>query len=258
MSKPIAIINDDYESYLHISYSFTNTCNYDCNYCWPVSKSGTNRFPDYDLLIKNMDHLLGIYRNHFNKKTIRMNILGGEPTLWPKLGNFVQWCHSEYNCRVTMSSNGSRTLRWWKEYCRYFDDIQISVHHEYANLSHIKEVLDEIYSQGDIMTAAQILMDPKAWDKCNNILEELSNHPVPWLVKSRVVLDLEDKNIREDYSEEQLEFLSDKVKRLPPTEYIERMRKLGKIQNSEKANATIKFNVCPEQEQQKQLVIPCE
>lgn len=240
--KAIQIVNSDYDEYLHVSYSFTNTCNYDCNYCWPVSKAGTHRFPDYDLLIKNMDHMLGIYRNHFNKKTIRMNLLGGEPTLWPRLGEFVEWCHTKYNCRVTMSSNGSRTLRWWKEYCHYFDDIQISVHHEYADLNHIKNVLDEIYSRGDIMTAAQVLIDPLHWDKCVGIVEDLSNHPVPWLVKSRVVMDLEDKNIRSEYNEEQLEFLTDKVKRIPPEEYIQRMRDLGKIQNSERANAIIKFD----------------
>lgn len=246
--KPIAIINNDYDSYLHVSYAFTNTCNYDCNYCWPVSKEGTNRFPDYDILVKNMNHLLSVYRNNFNKQTIRMNILGGEPTLWPKLGDFVKWCHDQYGCRVTMSSNGSRTLRWWKEYCEYFDDIQISVHHEYADLKHIKEVLDEIYSRGDIMTAAQVLLDPKAWDKCVGILDDLASHPIPWLVKSRTVMDLEDKNIREEYSEEQLNFLRDKVKRKPPEDYIQKMRDLGKIQNSEQANAIIKFDDGTEQQ----------
>ena len=240
--KPIEIVNNDYSEYLHISYAFTDTCNYDCNYCFPPSKAGQHRFPNYDLLIKNLDHLLNVYRTHFNKKTIRMNVLGGEPTLWPRLGEFVQWCHDNYQCRVTMSSNGSRTLRWWNEYASYFDDIQISVHHEYADLKHIKEVLDLIYANGNIMTAAQVLMDPLAWDKCNIILEDLVSHPVPWLVKSRLVMDIEDKNIREEYSEMQLGFLEDKVKRLPPQEYIDRMKQLGKIQNSDHANAVIKFD----------------
>lgn len=239
--KPIAIINNDYDDYLHVSYSFTDTCNYDCNYCFPNSKAGKYRFPDYDLLIKNMDHLLGTYRTHFNKKTIRMNILGGEPTLWPRLGDFVKWCHDNYQCRVTMSSNGSRTIRWWKEFSHYFDDIQISVHHEYADLDHIKEVLDLIYANGNVMTAAQVLMDPNAWEKCNNILEDLAAHPVPWLVKARLVMAIEDKVIREEYSEDQLSFLEDKVKRLPPKDYLDRMRETGKIQNSEKANAVLVF-----------------
>ena len=240
--KPIQIINSDYNDFLHVSYAFTNLCNYDCNYCYPSSKAGTNRFPDYDLLIKNMDHLLNIYKTHFNKKNIRMNLLGGEPTLWPKLGEFVEWCHTKYSCRVTMSSNGSRSLRWWKEYSKYFDDIQISVHHEYADLKHIKEVLDFIYSQGDIMTAAQVLIDPIHWDKCISILDNLGSNPIPWLVKSRVVMDLEEKNIREEYSENQLDFLKDKVKRLPPQEYIDRMKQTGKIQNADRANAVIKFD----------------
>jgi molybdenum cofactor biosynthesis enzyme MoaA len=242
MIKPIAIVNSDYNEYLHVSYTFTNVCNYDCNYCFPNSKAGTHRFPDYDLLIKNMDHLLGIYRNNFNKKNIRMHVVGGEPTLWPRLGEFVQWCHDKYQCRVTMSSNGSRTLRWWKEYARYFDDIQISVHHEFSKLDHLKQVLDSIYAEGNIMTAAQVMMDPLEWEKCMQILDDFANHPVPWLVKARLVMDLEGKVIRPEYTEEQLEFLQDKVKRLPPLDYLTRMKTTGKIQNSDHANAMIKFD----------------
>ena len=238
--KPIAIINNDYDEYLHVSYAFTNVCNYDCNYCYPESKSGTHRFPDYDLLIKNMDHLLGIYRNKFNKKLIRMNILGGEPTLWPRLGEFVQWCHDKYQCRVTMSSNGSRTLRWWNEYAEYFDDIQISVHHEFSDIEHVKQVLDLIYSKGTVMTAAQVLLDPLAWDKCQEILTDLVDHPTPWLVKARIVMDLDDKNIRPEYTPEQLEFFEDKVKKMPPEDYVKRMKETNKI-DSERSDALLVF-----------------
>jgi len=239
--KPIAIINSDYDDYLHVTFAFTNVCNYDCHYCTPLSKSGSYRFPDYDLVIKNMDHMLNIYRTHFNKKVIRMHVVGGEPTLWPKLGDFVKWSHDNYQCRVTMSTNGSRTLRWWDEYAHYFDDIQISVHHEFTDIDHIKKVLDLIYSKQDIMVAAQVLMDPLHWDKCLGILNDLVDYPTPWLVKSRVVLDLDEKNIRPEYTEEQLEFLKEKVKKIPPSDYVARMKSTGKIQNSEKANAVLVF-----------------
>lgn len=240
--RPIAIINNDYDEFLHISYALTSTCNYDCNYCVESSKDGKFRFPDYDLLIKNMDHLLGTYRTHHNKKLIRMNILGGEPTLWPRLGEFVQWCHDKYQCRVTMSSNGSRTLRWWREYAKYFDDIQISVHQEFADVEHIKQVIDIIYAEGTVMTAAQVMMDPNAWDKCLGILDSLISHPTPWLVKTKVVMDLPNKHIRPEYTKEQLDTFEDKVKRMPPREYVDRMREMGKIQNSEKANAVTIFS----------------
>lgn len=239
--KPIRIINTDFDDYLNVSYAFTNTCNYNCNYCYPPSKEGTHRFPDYDILVKNLDHMLDIYKTHFNKKNIRINLLGGEPTLWPKLGEFAQHCHTRHNCRVTMNTNGSRTLRWWKEYAQYFDDIQISVHHEFVDVSHVINVLDEIYSTGNVMTAAQVLMDPLHWNKCMSIMNQLLKHDTPWLVKARVVMDIDDKNIRPEYTKEQLKFFENKVKKYPPIEYIQRMKQLNKIEQEE-SSAILVFN----------------
>lgn len=237
MKKPIAIINNGSNDRLEILYTITTTCNYDCHYCMPTSKDGKFRFPDYDLLIKNLDHLIKVYKK--TKKHIRINLAGGETTLWPKLGEFAQWCKDTHGASVVMASNGSRTLRWWKEYAKYFDDIQISVHREFCDLEHIKQVLDIIYDEGTVMTAAQVLMDPTAWDDCLNIINDLVSHPTPWLVKARVVMDLEDKHVRPEYTTEQLEYLKDKNKKMPPADYIDKMKAAGKIFNIKKEDIRI-------------------
>ena len=152
--KPIAILNPDDEKFLSIQYAFTNVCNYECNYCWPESHAGTSRWPDYDLVTKNFDHLINVYKQHFGKEIVRFHILGGEPTLWPKLGDFAKFIKDKHDCRITMASNGSRTLRWWDEYAQYFNDIQISAHHEFCDVEHIKKVMDTIYNKGNIMVSA--------------------------------------------------------------------------------------------------------
>ena len=73
MRKPIEIINHDYGDYLHLEYSLTNVCNYKCWYCGPELNSGTIRFPEnFDLLVKNLDHVLSVYKEHHNKKRIRI------------------------------------------------------------------------------------------------------------------------------------------------------------------------------------------
>ena len=238
--KPIAIIKHNSNDILDILYTITTTCNYDCHYCAPNSKDGKHRFPEYDTLIANMDHLLSIYKKH--KRKIRINLAGGEPTLWPKLGEFVQWCKTKHDCSVVMSSNGSRTLRWWKEYAKYFDDIQISVHREFCDVDHIKQVLDVIYEQGDVMAAAQVLMDPTAWEESMNLINELISYPTPWLVKARVVMDIDDKHIRPEYTEEQLKYFENKVKKMPTTEYVQRMKQLQKIHNPLKEETKILFD----------------
>ena len=244
MRKPIEIINADYDEFLSVQYAFTNVCNYKCNYCWPESHSGSSRWPDFDIVCKNFDHLLTIYRTHFNKKVIRFHLLGGEPTLWPKLGDFAKFIYEKHGCRMTMSTNGSRTLRWWKEYAEYFNDIQLSVHHEFCDLDHVKEVLDCIYEKGTVMTAATVLMDPTAWEKCESIVDELVAYPAEWLVKTKVLVEPTGDDtsvINKLYTAEHLEYLRNKIKRLPPEEYIVKMQELGNIE-PKKTSAIIKYD----------------
>jgi len=241
--KPIEIVNPDYDEYLSIQYSLTNVCNYGCNYCWPDCHSGTSRWPDYDIICKNFDHLLSVYKNHFNKKKIRFHLIGGEPTLWPRLGDFSKFIYEKHGCRMTMSTNGSRTVRWFDEYAEYFNDIQVSVHHEFCDVQHIKEVLDCIYSKGTVMTAASVLMDPLSWDKCLSIINELVNHPVDWMVKQKLVVEptgTDMSKLNKNYTREQLEYLKDKIKKLPPAEYISKMKELDNIEQN-KTSAIVKF-----------------
>ena len=236
--KPIAIVNSDYTDYLSIQYEFTNVCNYKCNYCWPESHSGTTRWPDYDIICKNFNHLITVYKNYYGKKNIRLHLIGGEPTLWPKLGDFAKFIYEKHGCRITMSTNGSRTLRWWNEYAEYFNDIQLSVHHEFCDIEHVKTVLDAIYTKGTIMTAASVLMDPKAWDKCVGIVEELNSHPIPWMVKTMTIVEswgVESSAICKDYTLEHIEYLRNKIKRLSPNDYIAKMKELGNIEQDKTA-----------------------
>lgn len=238
--KPVAIVNPDFDEYLSIRYEFTNVCNYRCNYCWPDSHAGTTSWPDFDVICKNFDHLITIYKTHFNKKLFSIELTGGEPTLWPKLGEFVKFLKERHGVRVSVNTNGSRTLRWWTEYSQYFNDIAISVHHEFCDIEHIKELLDLVYTNDTTISGASVLMDPNAWDKCTQLVDTLVAHPTPWLVKTTTLLTAsgEDTGIIKNYTDEQLLYLKDKVKKLPPKEYLDKMKSLNNI-HEDKTQAVI-------------------
>jgi organic radical activating enzyme len=238
--KPIAIINHDYDDFLYITFFIGTVCNYSCNYCWPTCHDGIHKFPDYDVAVENLKHLLSVYKDQYKKTNVRLHITGGEPTLWPKIGEFAKLFHIEYNCRITLGSNGSRTLRWWKEYAEYFDDIQISVHHEFCDTNHLIEVFDTIYEKGNIMVAAQVLMDPSHWNDSVEIVNILKEHPTPWLIKVKPIRSLD--GIIREYTDEQLTYLEDKIKKRPPKEYVDHMFALGKIDEDDNSRATIKYD----------------
>jgi organic radical activating enzyme len=197
---------------------------------------------DLDVLCKNLEHLISVYKINYNKTNVRLTINGGEPTLWPELGEFVKRIHLSTGCRITLNTNGSRTIRWWEEYASYFDDIQISVHREQVDVNHVKELLDLIYNKTDAFCGAQVLMDPLAWDDSMNILNQLIDHTTPWLVKTVLITDPSSGAVMPNYREEHLNFMRDAVKKRPPTDYIEYMKSNGKIDETDKKEATVIFS----------------
>jgi organic radical activating enzyme len=206
---------------LYLQYQFTNVCNYKCWYCWPDSHSATHRWPDLDLIKKNLGHLVKHYQSN-GKKKIVINLTGGEPTLWPELGEFVKYFYNEYDCKFSLITNGSRSLEWWERNSKYFDRITISVHHQSCNLYHIIQVADLIYKQG-VIAEAQVLMDPHAWDKCVDLVSGLKNSKHKWMIAVKEII-IDDKQI---YNQEQKSFLSKSVKRSPNFFYHLLNNKLG-------------------------------
>ena len=241
--KPIAIVNFNHNDYLYITWSLTSTCNYECNYCWPNAHDGKHRFPiNLDLICKNIEHLISTYKIYFNKTNVRLSLAGGEPTLWPELGEFVKRIHESTGCRVTLNTNGSRTIRWWKEYAKYFDDIQISVHREQCDVAHVIELLDLIYKETDAFCAGRVLMDPLAWDVSMGMLNQLVNHPTPWLVKTVLLTDPLTGEVMTNYQNEHFDFMRDTVKKRPSDEYVMRMKNAGKIDETDKKEAKVIFS----------------
>lgn len=210
--KLVEIKSNWKDSELRIEFMLGNTCNYKCWYCFPDSNTGTHRWQDYDLIVKNFVHLIREYKA-LGKKKIYVQIIGGEPTIWPKLGDFAKVLHEE-GCIVSMSTNGSRTIRWWKENAKYFNKIILSCHHQEMDVEHSIQVADIIYESNCIVDAS-VLMDPREWDKCTAIVEQLKTSKHRWsIIASEVLHDTI------NYTQEQLEYILGHIKRRPNLWYF--------------------------------------
>ena len=215
---------------LRIELFLSNQCNYSCWYCFPGFNEGTHLWPKLDKVIPNLSHLLDYYKKHKNKKRFILHIIGGEPTLWKDLGKFVQYFKENYNVIISMSSNGSRTLRWWEKYGEYFDHVILSTHHERADVPHIRNVADILYKK-KVWVNATVLMDQFAWDKCLDNIEQLRKSKFRWPITA-IAVDHQKIN----YTPEQKQFFKFSLKRIPwPWYYIQCKRLPHKI-------STIYFN----------------
>jgi hypothetical protein len=230
--KPIQIINNDTVNRLHIGFIVGTTCNYKCHYCFDSCNDGLYRFPtDLNLLKRNLSHIINLYRDNFNKSHIRIHITGGEPTLWPELGKFTEYFNKELDCKISLSTNGTRTIRFWNTYASYFDDIGISIHNERCDPDHIIKVMDHIYNNSpDVLVNGTVLMDPINWDRCMSIVDRLVAHQTPWLLKVRPVL-FNGKMLF--FNEKQVSIMSEKIKKCPPMDRVNRYKELETIQLNE-------------------------
>lgn len=219
----IAIENSDYDEKLSIDIYLGNVCNYSCHYCHPGLNEGDKRFPqDYDLFVKNIDHMLDVYKTNFNKKDIKIELSGGEPTLWPRIADLAKHLKQQHNKVVStkLITNGSRTLRWWKENANFFDEIHISLHPE-GTSEHIIQVADHIYNNTDNHVSVNVVLDPTDWEASKAKLDKVIEHPTPWLTKSWLLV--LGAYVRQDYTEQQLKEFEDRVKKIPPRNYIDKM-----------------------------------
>jgi organic radical activating enzyme len=186
---------------LRIEIMLGNTCNYKCWYCFPGSNEGTHRWPEYDLFVKNLEYLLNYYIKNLDKQTFELHIIGGEPTMWPEFGRFIEHFKNNFNCIFSMSSNGSRTLRWWEQYGKYMDKVILSCHHESVDIDHFIKVADCLYDQRVIITGL-VLMDPNYWDKCMDLVTRLRKSRRRWGID---IQEIYHNTI--NYTEEQKEIL---------------------------------------------------
>lgn len=203
------VINSRTPETLYIQYMIGNLCNYKCTYCFPGSNEGDYPWPDVDLVIKNLDHLISTYKQQ-GKTKFEFYILGGEPTIWKDLPVLCKHLKENYNTVIRISTNGSRSINWWARNIEYFDSIEISVHHEFCKVDHIKAVGDLIYAR-NTNVVGNVLMDPSNFTRCQAIIEELKTSNSAWPVISKVV-HIDGQVL---YNDSEKEYFIDPIKRWP-------------------------------------------
>lgn len=225
MSHPIKIITTQKHNLLDVRWNPNNVCNFKCRYCYPNCNTGEYGSPkDLNLVTNNFNFLLNEYREKLGKTRSHLKIAGGEPTLWKDLDLFIEKIKEQNDVYVSLITNGSRTIRWWKENGHMVDNVHLSHHVAQANLDHTIAVADIMYDLGKKITV-KVLMDLTCWDKCVQAVEYLKkNSRNRFMITVAEVIDTDISSlatVREikvndlKYSIEQKKYLSKGLRRIP-------------------------------------------
>ena len=147
--------------------------------------------------------------NHYDNKKLYFEFTGGEVTMWkhfPRLAEFLK----SNGADVGLISNGSRTLRWWREHKKLFDNVSISYHPEQADLEHLVEVFTEI--RRDLKTHCNVMMHPKKefFDKGIKLAKKIVRLSDITLALQPLIIDFQTDLY--EYTDEQMEIIDNQVK----------------------------------------------
>jgi MoaA/NifB/PqqE/SkfB family radical SAM enzyme len=144
-------------SYFMVDWMLHDKCTYDCSYCPPANKSGTDSWLNLETLDEFCQDLeKHVYSIDPNFK-IKVLFTGGEPTVWKDFGELVTRL-SARGWLLMLNSNGSRTERWWEEYADKFIEIIISYHTESVNDDEFIRKLQ--ICQDKTITSVNVMLNP--------------------------------------------------------------------------------------------------
>lgn len=127
--------------YKTVEWKIHNVCNYNCSFCHVSNKAGDQYwFP----LEKYKDFAQRIMLQAEEEgKFIWFQITGGEPTLYPRLIELLEFIKASGH-KVAILTNGSRTIRYWSELAeKNIPDILFLTHHteQSENENHMLDVV---------------------------------------------------------------------------------------------------------------------
>jgi len=142
---PIKVEKATQVDYKFIEWKIHNVCNHNCSFCGSQHKDGSQRWFSLEKYKEYTDKLV----EACGDSPFWIQITGGEPTLYPDLIPLLAYMKSK-GAMISMISNGSRTIRWWKELQEenIIDYLFLTYHSEQTdNYQHIEEVINLFHNQ---------------------------------------------------------------------------------------------------------------
>ena len=188
------------EKYFTVDWSVGSTCNFSCSYCPDELHNGSTSW----IGINKLQQLLNKIYEH-TTLPLHFILSGGEITMDPKIKEKLDLIKSNSGNIITCLSNGSRTLRWWKDYQEIFDVLNLTCHTEEGNAEHMLEVAQLMNKTADV--TINVPMKHDDWDTSvnNAITLTKNNNGYPVVLKP---LRINFGHIFYPYSDEQLDFMA--------------------------------------------------
>lgn len=212
LNLPAAIhhADPDHARVVLVDWMLGNSCNYACSYCPDGLHDGTLGWQDRDDVIALMDQLDLHYAQGLGRQ-VWLQFTGGEPTMYPGFTRVMEAGRAR-GFHQSVISNGSRTPRFWHKAVTLIDSVILTYHDEFVDHAGFLATC-RIISEA-LPLHVNVTMHPDRFDQIRKRVDDVVA-AAPEASITLKPLRLGFGSELYDYSEDQIERLSERVARLP-------------------------------------------
>ncbi|WP_087020277.1 radical SAM protein [Thaumasiovibrio subtropicus] len=165
----------DGEKYININWALMNQCNYECSYCHPDLNSGSIKALEYDVLVSFINRVFDYCESLGRKPYFELG--GGEVTLLRWFKELVWDIHNRGGL-VSIISNASKSLNWWRENVPALHGVYLSYHSEYVDDDKFVDVAKILADSPTTNLTVNVMMNPQRFEQCVSFANRLKNEVV--------------------------------------------------------------------------------
>lgn len=164
MNLNIAELSGVSDRVLYINWAISNICNYKCTYCHSGLHDGSIQEPSYEIVTKFIKEVLSNLEG--DGITSYFEFGGGEVTLLKYFGDMIKLIY-KHDGLVTIVSNGSKKVSWWRDNVKYLSGVSLSYHiDDIKSESHFIEVSKVLEASQTTRFHVNVMMVPERFDDC--------------------------------------------------------------------------------------------
>ncbi len=132
MKKIIGLEHKDpyFDNQVKIEWHLGLYCNKNCSYCSDTSHDNIPNHLSFSTFQVGISNLL----QQIDKERIRIEFTGGEPTLNPNFYRMLEYLSEVEIDKTSFTTNGVRSLTYYKKCIDLIDSVTFSFHMEYENI----------------------------------------------------------------------------------------------------------------------------
>lgn len=189
---------------IKIEWNIGKRCNYDCSYCPTSIHDSFSPHTDINILEATVDKLCEL------EKPLRISLTGGEPCVHPDIEDLLEYFKRKGIFWVNLTTNGTRSARWYLEQEMYFNHIVFSLHFE-KDWSRVLQTINQFYDNTEREFLVNVMAHHNYMDVVRRVVKGFEEKGIKFAVR-RIRWTEGDHNVFDDmrYDGKDLEWILSK------------------------------------------------